>query len=39
MQVSNCCESKIVVVTGYEGTSYYQCLKCHEACDAVEACK
>lgn len=31
--LSNCCKSDIMVVSGDEGTSHYECIKCKKACD------
>lgn len=30
---SKCCNWKMIVDSGDEGTSFYRCVKCGEACD------
>ncbi len=30
---SNCCNSQIVAVNGEDGTSFYKCMSCGDACD------
>ena len=35
MIVSNCCHARVFVVSGNEGTSYYACTKCDNACDGI----
>lgn len=33
MIISNCCNDKIEIKYGGEGTSFYYCKKCDNACD------
>ncbi len=35
---SKCCNADVKVVNGYEGTSYYSCNKCENACDPFYCC-
>lgn len=35
MLISKCCREPLRVISGYEGTAYYTCTKCHFPDDGV----
>ena len=39
MDLSTCCKKEVAVISGNEGTSFYVCLGCREACDVKPTTK